>query len=482
MINGAELLRGVDYVNREKNVSREVIFSAIEKAIRLAIHKHYDDEDETNIDVAIDRNSGEVTARRGEETLDIESLGRIAAQAAKQMIIQLLKEEESTAVFNEYYAQKGDLITGMVRRFDGGAATVSIGKTEALLPRGEQIPGETHHVDERVKAVILDVRKQGHRVRIILSRTHADFVRRLFEQEIPEISDRTIEIKAIAREAGYRTKVAVSSIDMKVDCVGACVGVRGSRIKNIVDELGGERIDIVRWNDSLQVLIPNALQPATIEEVFLYPRLGRAIVLVKEDQLSLAIGRRGQNVRLASKLVGWDIEIMTHDELNESIDRAVGWFSVIPNVSEELVEAFIEEGFLSYDDLTFLEPAQLAELAGVTEEQAEEIILFAEEAAERVEEETKAAKAEEAARPAPAPVARPTAAERAEALLGPAVADETAAPAEPKLTAEQLFGPEPTEPPPAPEEAPVSAAQVFGEEPAPAPSADTPTVTPATGE
>jgi N utilization substance protein A len=482
MINGAELLRGVDYVNREKNVSREVIFSAIEKAIRLAIHKHYDDEDETNTDVVIDRTSGEITARRGEEVLDVESLGRIAAQAAKQMIIQLLKEEESTAVFNEYYAQKGDLITGMVRRFDGGAATVSIGKTEALLPRGEQIPGETHHVDERVKAVILDVRKQGHRVRIILSRTHADFVRRMFEMEIPEISDRTIEIKAIAREAGYRTKVAVSSIDMKVDCVGACVGVRGSRIKNIVDELGGERIDIVRWNDSLQVLIPNALQPATIEEVFLYPRLGRAIVLVKEDQLSLAIGRRGQNVRLASKLVGWDIEIMTHDELNESIDRAVGWFSVIPNVSEELVEAFIEEGFLSYDDLTFLEPAQLAELAGVTEEQAEEIILFAEEAAERVEEETKAAKAEEAARPMPAPVARPTAAERAEALLGPAVADETAAPAEPKLTAEQLFGPEPTEAPPAPAEAPVSAEQVFAEEPAPAPSADTPTVTPAPSE
>jgi N utilization substance protein A len=481
MINGAELLRGVDYVNREKNVSREVIFSAIEKAIRLAIHKHYDDEDDTNIDVAIDRASGEIAARRGEEMLDIESLGRIAAQAAKQMIIQLLKEEESNAVFNEYSAQKGDLITGMVRRFDGGAATVSIGKAEALLPRGEQIPGETHHVDERVKAVILDVRKQGHRVRIILSRTHADFVRRLFEMEIPEISDRTIEIKAIAREAGYRTKVAVSSIDMKVDCVGACVGVRGSRIKNIVDELGGERIDIVRWNDSLQVLIPNALQPATIEEVFLYPRLGRAIVLVKEDQLSLAIGRRGQNVRLASKLVGWDIEIMTHDELNESIDRAVGWFSVIPNVSEELVEAFIEEGFLSYDDLTFLEPAQLAELAGVTEEQAEEMILFAEEAAERVEEETKAAKAEEAARPAPAPVARPTAAERAEALLGPATPDETAAPAEPKLTAEQLFGPEPTEAP-APEEPPVSAAQVLGEESAPAPSADTPTITPAPSE
>src|SRR5581483_9225301 len=301
MLNGADLLRGVDFVNREKNVSREVIFSAIEKAVRLAIHKSF--EDDTGVEVAIDRSTGEIAAKRGEQVLDVESLGRIAAQAAKQMIIQLLKEEESNAVFNEYVAQKGDLITGIVRRFDGGAATVSIGKTEALLPRGEQIPGETHHVDERLKAVILDVRKQGHRVRIILSRTHGDCVRRLFEQEIPEIGDRTIEIKAIAREAGYRTKMAVSSIDMKVDCVGACVGVRGSRIKNIVDELGGERIDIVRWNDSLQVLIQYALQPATIEEVMLYPRLGRAIVLVQEDQLSLAIGRRGQNVRLASKLV-----------------------------------------------------------------------------------------------------------------------------------------------------------------------------------
>src|ERR1700693_57064 len=154
-------------------------------------------------------------------------------------------------------------------------------------------------------------------------------------------------MKAVAREAGYRTKVAVSSLDLKVDCVGACVGVRGSRIKNVVEELGGERIDIVRWNDSLQVMIPNALQPASVEEVFLYVRLGRAVVLVKEDQLSLAIGRRGQNVRLASKLVGWDIEIMTLDELNESIDRAVGWFSSLPHITDELVEAFVEEGFLS---------------------------------------------------------------------------------------------------------------------------------------
>src|SRR5437868_7187487 len=333
-MNGADVLRIVDLMHREKNIPKEVIFEGIEAAVQLATEKHYGDEQE--IAVTIDRDSGEIKAQKGEQRIDPELLGRIAAQSAKQVMIQKIREAECNALYDEYVGMKGDLVHGTVQRFEGGAATVSLGKSEAILPRGEQIPGETHHVGERVKAIILDVRKVGHRVKIILSRTHPDFVRRLFEQEIPEIADQTISIKAVAREAGYRSKVAVSSIDMKVDCVGACVGVRGSRIKNIVDELGGERIDIVRWNDSLQVLIPNSLQPANVEEVFLYTRLGRAIVLVQEDQLSLAIGRRGQNVRLASKLVGWDIEIMTHDELNERIERAVGWFGVIPNLNEEL--------------------------------------------------------------------------------------------------------------------------------------------------
>jgi N utilization substance protein A len=286
--------------------------------------------------------------------------------------------------------------------------------------------------------VILDVRKVGHRVKIILSRNHPDFVRRLFETEIPEIEDQTISIKAVAREAGHRTKVAVSSIDMKVDCVGACVGVRGSRIKNIIDELGGERIDIVRWNDSLQVLIPNALQPAQIEEVFLYARLGRAIVLVKEDQLSLAIGRRGQNVRLASKLVGWDIEIMTHDELNTGIEKAESWFLSIPGLEPEMVEALIEEGFLSYTDLTFVEAAELAELCGLTEEQAEDIIAFAEEESEKQEEEARTAKPE-----APvAPSAPQSAAAKAAKLFSGPLSEATVAPAsEAKQTFESLFGP-----------------------------------------
>src|SRR5437588_9002243 len=418
-MNGGDLRNIVDLMHREKSISKEVIFQGIEQALQLATEKHYGEEE--IIAVTIDRDSGEIHAKKGEEAIDPTELGRIAAQSAKQVMIQKIREAECNAVFDEYAAMKGDLVHGTLQRHEGGAAIVSLGKSEAILPRGEQIPGETHHTGERIKAVILDVRKVGHRVKIILSRTHPDFVRRLFENETPEIADRTIEIKALAREAGYRAKIAVSSIDLKVDCVGACVGVRGSRIKNIIDELGGERIDIVRWNDSLQVMIPNALQPATIEEVFLYPRLGRAIVLVQEDQLSLAIGRRGQNVRLASKLVGWDIEIMTHDELASGIERAEGWFREIPGVADEMVEVFIEEGFLSYDDLTFLEPAQLGELAGVTEEAADEMIAYAEEASERVEEETRIAKAAEAEAKA----------------LNPEVA---ATP--PKTAAEQLFGEE----------------------------------------
>ena len=384
-MKGSDLVRIIDEMQHQKNIDREIIFAGIESALQLAAQKKYGEE--ILVTVVIDRDSGDIVAKHGEMLIDPGEFGRIAAQSAKNVMIQKIREAECSAVFSEYAAMKGDLVHGAVTRHEGGACIVNLGKTEAILPRGEQIPGETHHINERIKAVILEVKKQGHRVKIVLSRTHPDFVRRLFEGEIPEIKERTIEIKAIAREAGYRAKIAVSSVDMKVDCVGACVGVRGSRIKNIVDELGGERIDIVRWNESLQVMIPNALQPAQIDEVFLYPRMGRAIVLVKEDQLSLAIGRRGQNVRLASKLVGWDIEIMTLDELNESIERAEGWFSQIPNVSPELVESFITEGFMSYVDITFIEPTDLAEMGAVTVEEAEGIIAFAEAAAERIENE-----------------------------------------------------------------------------------------------
>ena len=227
-------------------------------------------------------------------------------------------------------------------------------------------------MNERVRTTVFEVRKSGSRVKVILSRTRPQLVQRLFEQEIPEIADGVIEIRAMAREPGYRSKVAVSSSsDPRVDCVGACVGVRGNRIKNIVDELAGERIDIVRWDDNLEVLIPNALQPAEVEQVILCKMLGRAIVLVREDQLSLAIGRRGQNVRLASKLSGWDIEIMTQDELAESIDRAVDGLQLARGREVELAERLVEEGFLSYDDLSIIEPDALMAMGELSEEEVE---------------------------------------------------------------------------------------------------------------
>lgn len=345
-MNSDELIKAVNFLESDKGLERDLIFASIEKGIRLAILRKYKIEEEAeeakHVKVTIERGKGTVKAQMqvldaaGNPTireLEPEELGRIAAQSAKQQMIQSFREAESEDVFERYKPRVGDLVTGQIKRLDRHVATVTLDNdrnVEAIMPLTEQIRGETHHENERIKAVLLEVKKVGNRVKIVLSRTHPDFVRRLFEEEIPEVADHTIEIRAVAREAGNRAKVAVSSIDMKVDPVGACVGMKGSRIKNIVEELNGERIDIVRWNDSLQVLVPNALQPAEVEEVILCPMLGRVIVLVKDDQLSLAIGKRGQNVRLASKLVGWDIDIMTRDELNEKLDKSLEAFSSIP--------------------------------------------------------------------------------------------------------------------------------------------------------
>ena len=417
-MNASEVLRIVDAIHRDKNIDKEIVFQAIEAALVSAAKKQYGEDQE--IVLNIDRKDGTITGTHNGVPLDPEeAMGRIVAQTAKQVIIQKIREAERDALFDEYNEQIGQMISGVVQRYEGGAATVSLGNSEAILPRSEQIPGESHHPNERVRATICEVRKAGSRVKIILSRTRTQLVQRLFEQEIPEIADGVIEIRAIAREPGYRSKVAVSSSDQRVDCVGACVGVRGNRIKNIVDELGGERIDIVRWSDDLPVLVPNALQPAEVEEVILCQMLGRAIVLVREDQLSLAIGRRGQNVRLGSKLCGWDIEIMTREELDEQIERAVSGFSGLEGMDDALAEKLVGEGFLSYDDLSVIEPDALMEMGGLTAEQVDTIVGQAEvkareaEAAaaeerrrqreqERIDAATAAADAEDAARRAAA--------------------------------------------------------------------------------
>jgi N utilization substance protein A len=389
-MNGTELLRVVEMIHRDKSIEKEVVFEGIEQAIVSAARKHFGEE--SAVDVNINRDSGDVSALVDGDSLNSDEigdlLGRIAAQTAKQVLIQKVREAERDNLFDEYTDIRSQIVTGTVSRVEGGSVTVNLGKVEGFLPRSEQIPGESCRVGERVRSIVLDVRKAGSRVKIILSRSHTDLVRRLFELEIPEIADHVIQIRSIAREAGYRSKVAVSCDDSKVDAVGACVGIRGSRIKNIINELGGEeRIDIVRWNDSLHVLVPNALQPAEVEDVVLCPMLGKVIVLVQEDNLSLGIGRKGQNVRLASKLVGWDINIMTQERLDEQIDDTIQAFSKIPQVSEELAENLVVQGFFTFDDLSVIEPDQLQEISGLSDEDCEAIVEFADREALRVEQE-----------------------------------------------------------------------------------------------
>jgi N utilization substance protein A len=372
-----EILRIVDAIHRDKNIDKEVVFQAIESALVTALTRQYGEG--TEITISIDRDNGQLSGSREGQAIDTAELsGRIGAQTAKQVIIQKIREAERDAIHDEFEEQIGQMVSGVVTRFEGAAATVQLGATEAILPRSEQIPGEAYHPSERIRATIFEVRKVGSRVKIILSRIRPQLVQRLFEQEIPEIADGVIEIRAIAREPGYRSKVAVISSDNRIDCVGACVGVRGNRIKNIVEELGGERIDIVRWSDDLQVLVPNALQPAEVDEVILCQMLGRGIVLVREDQLSLAIGRRGQNVRLASKLCGWDIEIMTREELDQQIERAIAGYASIEGLDESVAERLVGEGFLSYDDLSVIEPSDLMEIGDLSAEAVDAIVAEAE--------------------------------------------------------------------------------------------------------
>ena len=386
-MNPQELLRIVDSLHREKNIDSELVLQAIESALVTAAKRQFGEN--ADIVVRIAREGGAIQATCDGRELNQEEIGRIGAQTAKQVIIQKIREAERDARMDEYEDQVGQLVTGVVQRTERGVTIVQLGGVEAILPRSEQIPGESYHNGDRVRAVIYEVKASGNRVKVILSRTKPQLVQRLFEQEIPEIAEGVIEINAISREPGYRSKVAVSSSDQRVDCLGACVGLRGNRIKNITGELAGERIDIVRWSDDPMVLIPNALKPAEVEQVLLCDMIGRAIALVSDDQLSQAIGKYGQNVRLASKLCGWDIEIMTAGELEEEIDRAMKGFLELDGVSEHLAQRLVEQGYLSYDDLSVIEPDALMEMGGLT---AEQIDLIVEQAEMKAEEQEKVEK------------------------------------------------------------------------------------------
>jgi N utilization substance protein A len=398
-MNPIEILKIVDVIHRDKRINKEIVFIGVESAIATAARKQYGEECE--IVIHIDRQNGEITGTKDGVEISPQEIGeRIGAQSAKQVIIQKIKEAERDAVYDEHMAQVGQIVIGLVHRIEsgrgrgrseepgseGGSIVITLPGVEAVLPRDQRIPGEMFQIGDRVRGIVTDVKKSGAKVKVILSRIRPLFVQRLFEQEIPEIQDAVIEIKGVAREPGYRTKIAVYSTDQRIDCVGACIGMRGSRIKNVTDELNNERIDVIPYDPVLQEYISNALRPAEIEEVILCSMLGRAVVLVKQEQRSLAIGRNGQNVRLASKLVGWDVEIMTREELEADLEKAIEGFTLIEGVEPDVADKLVGEGFMSFADLSIIEPNDLMQIGSLTLEQAEAIIEQAERYDEQEEE------------------------------------------------------------------------------------------------
>jgi transcription termination/antitermination protein NusA len=370
----AELLRIVDGIARDKNIDRELIYADIEQAIASGLRKHFNVEEVTEFTVQLDRTSGQIAAQRHGEPLDLKVVGRIGAQTVKQVMIQLIRQDERGSIYDEYKDRVGTIVTGTVSRREGSTLIINLGRAEGIMPRAENIPGEDHQVGERIQALITEVRDTPSAVKIILSRSHPELIRRLFEREVPEVGERTIEIKALAREPGHRTKIAVASIDSKVDAVGACVGVRGSRIKNIVEELGGEKIDIVRWNESSQILISNALKPAEVAEVSLCFELGRATVVVKEDQLSLAIGKKGQNVRLAARLTGWDVDIATPPEFQANIQRLERTLQEVEGIAREMIDKIIALGMIDVRDVEEVGEQTLMDDVGLDADLAERVV------------------------------------------------------------------------------------------------------------
>ncbi len=374
-MNG-ELLRIIDGIHRDKDISLDILFGALEDALASALRKHMGTQED--ISVTIDRTTGQMNVEGTDEPIDPTSLGRIAAQTAKQVIIQKIREAERDVIYRDYEARVRDIVNGTIQRTEGGNVIVNLGKTEGFLPRREQVREENYRVGDRIRCYVVDVKKAGSNVKIILSRSHPELIRKLFALEVPEIAERIIETKALAREPGYRTKIAVYSVDSKVDAVGACVGVRGTRIKNIVAELGGEKVDIVRWSDQHDIFIANALNPAEIEAISLNPRARLARVIVAEDQLSRAIGALGQNVRLASKLTEWDIDVMSQQELDGELDKMKKVLCKLPGVGDKTISKLFASGF-SMKKLATTSMDSALTVEGIGKETAERIINCASE-------------------------------------------------------------------------------------------------------
>jgi transcription termination/antitermination protein NusA len=398
-MNG-ELLTVLDHLEREKGINREILIEAVESALLSAAKKTmgYKTED---VSVKIDRQTGEIKVYSDGKEMPSGDFGRIAAQTAKQIIIQKIREAERDVIFTDYQARIGNVITGTVYRFEKGNIVVDLGKTEGFIPKGEQSQKENFRQGDRIKAYVLEVRKTGKGPQIVLSRSNPGLVKKLFELEIPEIYEGIVETKSISREAGDRTKIAVYSKDEKVDCVGACVGMRGSRVKNIVKELQGEKIDIVRWNNDIKEYIIAALNPAKVSEMKLDKESRKALVTVDDDQLSLAIGKKGQNVRLAAKLTGWDIDIKSKAALadaaapkpeeeiaavkeeskakKEKVKQKESDISSLPGIGPKTVRLLEDAKLDSVEAIASSSIEEITRIKGIGEKTAEKILKGAKE-------------------------------------------------------------------------------------------------------
>lgn len=405
--NRLELLQIADAVAREKAIDKEIVINAMANAIEKAAKSRYGQD--TNVHVNVDTKTGDINlkrllevvevvddhttqielayAREKEPTIELGDyvsdplppmdFGRIAAQSAKQVIVQQVRDAERDRQFEEYQGRVGEIINGTVKRVEYGNVIVDLGKGEAIIRRDETIPRENFRYGDRVRAYLYDVRREQRGPQIFLSRTHPQFMSKLFTMEVPEIYDGVIELKSVARDPGSRAKIAVISNDSAIDPVGACVGMRGSRVQAVVGELQGEKIDIIPWSPEPASFIVNALQPAEVAKVVLDEEAERIEVVVPDDQLSLAIGRRGQNVRLASQLTGWDIDIMTEDDEStrrqSEFEVSAGAFIEALNVDEMVAQLLASEGFSSVEEVAYVDMLEIASIEGFDDETADEL-------------------------------------------------------------------------------------------------------------
>ena len=400
----SELTKVLEQVGRERGVERDTLIKTLEEAVRAAARKklgpNYDLEikfnDEMgeieifefkevvekvtneNLEISMEKaNEIDPEAAIGDSLgikMDMDDLGRVAAQSAKQVIMQRLREAERNVVFNDFKDRRGEIIYGIVQRFDKGSIIVNLGRAEAELPVKEQIPRESYKQGDRIRAYILEVKQFSRGPQIILSRTHPNFLSVLFENEVPEISEGIVKIIQVAREPGSRAKIAVSSKDSDVDPVGACVGMKGSRVQAVVQELKGEKIDIVTWDPDQAKFICNALAPAEITRVIVDEANRSMSVVVPDDQLSLAIGRRGQNVRLASKISGWNLDVTSETEYNKDLKESYNSLLSLEGVGESTATHLYQESYRSVEDVAKANVDELSQVKGIGEEKAGKLI------------------------------------------------------------------------------------------------------------